>query len=236
MIGTRRLLALGACGTGLLCAASLAVAPGMADPSARGIGAILPDGNVASAAASPRNPVRTAAAEPRGSVASGGRVSVRAAAGPRGGGHLAATIAEASGVSLIGGRVVVNSLRVGVRSDTGAEGTTAGVTEWAADIVVDGRAIEEQPGAPVEIPGLGTMVLVERLVTGGEVTANALRIEVSDPATGLAPGTQLVIGRVEAETGEVLPEPPSPDPGSAPSAPGAATPSADGAQPGAPLP
>ena len=80
------------------------------------------------------------------------------------------------------------------------------------------------------------MVLVERLVTGGEVTANALRIEVSDPATGLAPGTQLVIGRVEAETGEVLPEPPSPDPGSAPSAPGAATPSADGAQAGAPLP
>jgi len=236
VIGARTLLALGACGPGLLCAASLAVAPGMADPSARGIGAILPEGNLASAAASPRNPVRTAAAEPRGSVASGGRVSVRAAAGPRGSGQLAATIAEASGVSLMGGRVVVNSLRVGVRSDTGGEGTTAGVTEWAADIVVDGRAIEEQPGAPVEIPGLGTMVLVERLVTGGEVTANALRIEVSDPATGLAPGTQLVIGRVEAETGEVLPDVPSPDPGSAPSAPGAATPSADGAQAGAPLP
>ena len=66
MIGARTLLALGACGPGLLCAASLAVAPGMADPSARGIGAILPEGNLASAAASPRNPVRTAAAEPRG--------------------------------------------------------------------------------------------------------------------------------------------------------------------------
>ena len=232
--GARKALLACAIATGALVGASVAVAPTAADPSARAIGAILPGGNVASALAGPRTPVRTAQGTLRGAVASGGTGSVRATAGPRGGGQLAAATARASGVTLLGGRVVVNSLTVGVRSDTAAGGTTAGVTEWSADVVVDGRPIEESPGTPVEIPGLGTMVLVERLVQAGEVTANALRIEVADPSTGLAPGTQVVLGRVEAATGVTIPDAPSPDPGSAPSAPGAATPSADGATTTAP--
>ena len=193
-------------------------------PTARGIGAILPGGNVAAALAGPRNPTRTAKGSPSGAVAAGGTVSVRVSAGPAAGGRRAEGRAVALGVRLFGGRVVVNSLRVGVRSQTAAAGTTAGVTGWAADVSVNGQPIEEEPGAIVEIPGVGTMVLVERLVAGGVVTANALRIEVTDPATGLAPGTQVVLGRVEARTGEQVPEPPSPDPGSAPSAPGAAAP------------
>jgi len=193
-------------------------------PTARGIGAILPGGNVAGALAGPRNPTRTAKGSPSGAVAAGGTVSVRVSAGPAAGGRRAEGRAVALGVRLFGGRVVVNSLRVGVRSQTAAAGTTAGVTGWAADVSVNGQPIEEEPGAIVEIPGVGTMVLVERLVAGGVVTANALRIEVTDPATGLAPGTQVVLGRVEARTGEQVPEPPSPDPGSAPSAPGAAAP------------
>lgn len=224
---------------GVLIGASVALAPTPADPSARAIGAILPGGNLSTAIAGPRNPVRTARAQPTGAVASGGTVSVRAAAGARGEGQLGAATADASGVTLMGGRVVVNSLRVGVRSDTAAGSTMAGVSEWAADVLVDGQPIDEVPGAPVEIPGLGTMVLVERLVQGGEVAANALRIEVTDPATGLAPGTQVVLGRVEAVTGATVPDAPSPDPGSAPSAPGAASPSADGPAPapsGRPLP
>ncbi len=206
-----------------------AVAPTPLDPSARSIGAILPGGNSATAVAGARNPVRTASGQLRGAVASGGTVQVRAAAGPRAAGQLAAATAEARDVTLLGGRVVVRALRVGVRSDTASGTTTAGVTEWSADVLVDGQAIDEQPGAVVEIPGVGAMVLVERLVQAGEVTANALRIEVSDPSTGLSPGTQLVLGRVEATTGATVTEGPSPDPGSAPSAPGAATPSADGA-------
>ncbi len=226
--GTKALLT-GVICIGALTAVSVAVAPGPADPLARGIGAILPDGNVASALAGGHHPTRSAVGQPSGAVASGGSVSVRVAAGPRGGGQLAAAVAEASGVSLLGGRIVVNALRVGVRSDAKDGAATAGVTEWSADVTVDGQAIDEVPGAPVDVPGIGTLVLVERLVQGGAVTANALRLEVSDPATGLPVGTQVVLGRVEATTGDQVPDSPSPDPGSAPSAPGAATPSADGA-------
>jgi len=228
VLGLRKALLAGVVCAGAAVTAQVAVAPGPADPSAKGIGAILPGGNVASALAVPRRPTRTAAGQLSGPVASSGRVSVRVSAGPRGDGQLAAAIADASGVSLLGGRIVVNSLRVGVRSDAQGGSATAGVTEWAADVTVNGQAIEESPGAPVEVPGVGTLVLIERLVQGGSVTANALRVEVSDPATGLAPGTQVVLGRVEATTGDSVPDSPSPDPGSAPSAPGAATPSADG--------
>lgn len=217
--------------SGAALGAATAVAPAPADPSAKAIGAIVPGGNSATAVAGPRGAVRTAQGALRGAVASGGRVSVRATAGPRGTGQLAAATADATSVTLLGGRVVVRSLRVAVRSDTTGGATTAGLTEWSADVVVDGRPIDEAPGRPVDIPGVGTMVLVERLVQGGEVAANGLRIEVTDPATGLAPGTQVVLGRVEAVTGATLPDSPSPDPGSAPSAPGAATPSADSATP-----
>jgi len=227
-----------ACG-GLI-AAPMALAPGPADPHAKAVGAIAPGGGVASASAGARFPTRTASGQPSGAVVSGGTVSVRAAAGPRGAGQLAAATANASGVSMLGGRVVINSMRLAVRSDTAGATTTAGVTEWAADITVLGQPVDEAPGTQVEVPGVGTMVMMERLVTGGAVTANGVRIEVTDPATGLAPGTQVVVGRVEATTGGAVPDSPSPDPGSAPSAPGAATPSADGLAPvpvtGSPLP
>lgn len=164
----------------------------------------------------------------------------RVGAGPGGRGSLAEAEVDARAVVLFGGRVVVNSLHVGIRSDSGAGGTEAGVATWSADVVVDGQAIDEQPGAGVEIAGLGTLTLVERLVDGGAVTANALRIEVSDPASGLAPGTQVVLGHLEVRTSSTTTFP-SPDPGSAPSAPGSAPPAADGAVPptsagGHPLP
>lgn len=229
----RKALLGAAIGIGALVATTVAVAPGPADPSAKGIGAILPGGNVASALAGTRHPTRTATGRPSGAVASGGTVSVRATAGPRGTGQLAAATADASGVSLLGGRVVVNSLRVAVRSDATGDSATAGVTEWAADITVNGQPIEETPGASVEVAGVGTLVLVERLVRDGSVTANGLRLEISDPGAGLPVGTQVVIGRVEAVAGESVPDSPSPDPGSAPSAPGAAAPSADGVAPAA---
>lgn len=225
---------------GALVAAPTAVAPGPADPYAKAVGTIVPGGGVASATAGPRFPTRTASGQPSGAVASGGTVSVRATAGPRGAGQLAAATADASEVSLLGGRVVINSMRLAVRSDTAGATTTAGVTEWSADITVLGQPVDEAPGAQMDIPGVGTMVMMERLVTGGAVTVNGVRIEVTDPATGLAPGTQVVVGRVEATTGGAVPDSPSPDPGSAPSAPGAATPSADGVAPapatGSPLP
>lgn len=215
-------------GTALASASAVASAD-TAAPTARGIGAILPSGNMASALAGPRRPTRSAQATPSGPVAAGGRVSVRVGAGPGGAGRLAEAQAEASGVSMFGGRIVVKALRVAVRSETGPAGTSAGVTEWSADVSVNGQPIDEQPGAVLDIPGIGSMVLVERLVAGGVITSNALRIEVTDPSTGLSPGTQVVLGRVEARTGEQVPDSPSPDPGSTPSAPGAAGPSADGA-------
>lgn len=211
------------------------------DASSRAIGAILPSGNVATAVASPAHPTRSARGGLTGGTASGGPIVVRAGAGPGGRGSRAEADVDAQAVVLFGGRVVVNSLHVGIRSDSGAGGIEAGVANWSADVVVDGQAIDEQPGAGVEIAGLGTLTLVERLVTGGMVTANALRIEVSDPASGLAPGTQVVLGHLEARTGSTTRTSPSPDPGSAPSAPGSAPPAADGAVPpnpasGRPLP
>jgi len=137
---------------------------------------------------------------------------------------------------------VVNALHIGVRSALGDQGTVAGVAAWSADITVDGQPIDEQPGVPVEIAGLGTLTLVEQLVGGSTVTANALRVDVNDAASGVAPGTQVVLGHLEASAGDPIPDSPSPDPGSAPSDPGAAAP-ADGAQspvptttPGRPLP
>jgi hypothetical protein len=84
--------------------------------------------------------------------------------------------------------------------------------------------------------------LVEQLVDGSTVTANALRVDVNDAASGVAPGTQVVLGHLEASAGDPIPDSPSPDPGSAPSDPGTAAP-ADGANspvpstaPGRPLP
>ena len=155
-------------------------------------------------------------------------MSVNVGAAPRGQGGLAEGEADAKGVRLFGGRIVVNSLHIGVRSNVDDQGTTAGVAAWSADITVDGQAIDEQPGVPVQIAGIGTLTVVEQLVDGSTVTANALRVEVDDAASGVAPGTQVVLGHLEASAGEPIPDSPSPDPGSAPSDPGAAAP-ADGA-------
>jgi ABC-type multidrug transport system fused ATPase/permease subunit len=82
-------------------------------------------------------------------------VSVNVGAGPGGSGALAEAEADASGVRLFGGRVVVNALHVGIRSDAGVQGTEAGVVAWSADITVDGQDIAEQPGTPVDIAGIG---------------------------------------------------------------------------------
>lgn len=154
-------------------------------------------------------------------------MSVNVGAGAGGSGALAEAEANATGVRLFGGRVVVNALHVGIRSDAGAQGTQAGVAAWSADITVDGQDINEQPGTPVDIAGIGTLTLMEQLVDGGTVTANALRVQITDPASGLAVGADVVLGHVEATTGDPIPDSPSPDPGSAPSAPGSAAP-ADG--------
>ena len=212
------------------------------DPTSRGIGAILPGGNLATATAGLRHPVRSAQATPSGAVASGGTVSVNVGAAPRGSGALAEGEADATGVRLFGGRIVVNALHIGVRSNVGDQGTVAGLAAWSADITVDGKPIDEQPGVPVEIAGIGTLTLVEQLVDGSTVTANALRVDVNDAASGVAPGTQVVLGHLEASAGDPIPDSPSPDPGSAPSDPGTAAP-ADGANspvpstaPGRPLP
>ena len=219
-------IAAGACICAL--AAGSAFGAGTSDPSARGIGAIVPGRNLAMAAAGPHHPTRSATATPSGAVAAGGTVSVNVGAGPGGSGALAEAEADASGVRLFGGRVVVNALHVGIRSDAGVQGTEAGVVAWSADITVDGQDITEQPGTPVDIAGIGTLTLMEQLVDGGTVTANALRVQITDPASGLAVGTDVVLGHVKATTGDPIPDSPSPDPGSAPSAPGAAGP-ADGA-------
>ncbi len=201
-----------------------AVGAGTSDATSRGIGAILPRGNLATAMAGHHHPTRSATATPSGAIAAGGTVSVNVGAGPNSGGTLAEGEANARGVRLFRGRVVVNALHLSVRAGTGTGGTAVGVAAWSADITVDGQPIDEQPGTPVDIAGIGTMTIIEQLVQGGTVTANALRIQITDPTSGLTPGTEVVLGHLESTIGDPVPNSPSPDPGSAPSAPGTVAP------------
>jgi len=237
---------------GLAVALAANVLPAAAAPgddgraTSTGFGAMLDGGTVASAVAgTDGRPTRSAAASGlRGGAGVVGKVEVQLGAGATGPDGLAEASATARDILLLGGRVAVAGLRVSVEAKAGPKGTTAGLSGYsAAALVVDGQPIEATPGRQIDIAGVGTLVLFEQVTdAAGSVRANGLRLEISDPASGLPVGTTVVIGHVEAQaaagegtapataTAPSGPTPTAPTPATTAPAPGSTT------APGAPAP
>ncbi|MCU0309235.1 MAG: hypothetical protein MUE51_16010 [Thermoleophilia bacterium] len=167
-------------------------APGDGRASAKGFGALIGGTSTASAIASSQGrPLREAAANGVGGPGVvAGRVSVRVGAGADGAAARAEGQASARDVILLDGRVVVSGLRMSVRATAAPGGGEAGLADFGADgLMVDGQPVSASPGQQIEVGGVGTLVLFERVVEGGTaVRANALRLEVTDPASGLVDG------------------------------------------------
>ena len=118
---------------------------------------------------------------------------------------------SAGGLSLLDGRVSIASLRMSAHAGVGPSAGRTGLTEaTVSGLVVDGRPVSVGLGGRVEVAGIGTLVLMEH-VTGidGSVQANALRVEVSDPAAAAIIGQPFVIGHLSlsASPGTGPPEP-----------------------------
>jgi murein DD-endopeptidase MepM/ murein hydrolase activator NlpD len=222
----------------LLTALALALAAVMVLPAAAapgdtgrgtssGFGAMLDGGTAASAVAgSDARPTRSASASGlHGAVGAVGQVGVELGAGGTGPDGIAEATATASNVLLLGGRVAVGSLSVSVEAKAGPKGTHAGLSGYSASgLIVDGQAIAATPGRQIDIAGVGTLVLFEQVTdAAGSAQANGLRLQISDPASGLPAGTTVVIGHVEAraEAGE----PPAPATATAPAQPATTAPS-----------
>jgi murein DD-endopeptidase MepM/ murein hydrolase activator NlpD len=136
--------------------------------------------------------------------------------GPTG---LADAVTTAHDVNLAGGRVVASRVHLAVQAHVRPDGAEVGVVGFeVAGLLVDGRAVDVVPGGRVELPGLGTLIMLEQVSDGaGSVRANGLRLEVSDPAGGLPVGSQVVIGHLEVAAASGVPPAPAPPP--APEAP-----------------
>lgn len=129
-----------------------------------------------------------------------GRSEVRLDAVTEGGSGLADAVATAGDVNIAGGRIVASEVRLAVRAHVRPGGAEVGVVDFAVvGLRVDGRAVEAVPGRRIELPGLGTLILLEQVSDGtGSIRANGLRLEVSDAAGGLPVGSSVVIGHLEA--------------------------------------
>jgi len=181
-----------------------AAAPGdTGRATSTGFGAMLDGGTVASAVAgTDARPTRSAAASGvRGAAGAIGQVEVELGAGATGPDGIAEASATARDILLLGGRIAVAGLSVSVEAKAGPKGTSAGLSGYSASgLVVDGQAIAATPGRQIDIAGVGTLVLFEQVTdAAGSVRANGLRLEISDPASGLPAGTTVVVGHIEAQ-------------------------------------
>lgn len=188
-------------------AASLAAAP---SPSGRpgrasGFGATL-DGHLVAADANLTRPdgVADAVGGPAGVI---GRVEVHVSGSRTASVSRVEVTTQARDVLLFGGRVAIGSLRLTVISRAAPGDLERGITDYGATAAsVDGQPVEATPGRQVALPGIGNLVLFERVTEpDGSVRANALRIEVDDPSSGFPVGTQIVVGHAEARA--ILPAP-----------------------------
>lgn len=184
--------------------------------SAGGVAATLPSGAQGTASAtSDRQPQASGQAgglsDLAGSVASS---SVNLSASNIGAQATAEATANASGISLIGGRIQIGSLNMTIGATAGPGASSAGTTSARAEgVSVDGVAVSTTPGSRVEVPGAGTLTFFEQVADGnGAVRANAARFEVTVEGTGLPVGSQIVIGHIEAAAapGEAAPAPAAP--------------------------
>ena len=116
-----------------------------------------------------------------------------------------------AGVSLLDGRVRIDAVRMTVRAADGPSGTEAGIADGSVSgLTVDGSPVAAGRGSRIEVPGIGALVFREESADGaGGVRANALRVEVSDPAAAALIGQPFVLGHVELSTAEGAPVEPA---------------------------
>ncbi len=206
-----------------LAATTTAAAIALGAPSApssaqaQGYAALLPGGAQGGVTASSGGPTDRSSAVSGIRPAGGGSVGtidVRVGARTKGATATADGTISASGVTLLDGRVSIASLRMSAHAGVGPSAGQTGLTEaTVSGLVVDGQAVPVGLGSRVEVPGIGTLVLMEH-VTGadGSVQANALRVEVSDPDAAAIIGQPFVIGHLSlsATPGSGPPEPAAP--------------------------
>ncbi|MGE3139760.1 MAG: choice-of-anchor P family protein [Thermoleophilia bacterium] len=133
-----------------------------------------------------------------------GSVDVHVKAVTAGTGARAEGTVRASGITLLDGRVSVGSLVMSARAGAGPDAGATGVVEASASgVTVDGTAVSAGPGSRVEVPGIGALIFFESVADGsGSLRANALRVEVSDPAAAAIIGQPFVIGHLELTAAE----------------------------------
>jgi murein DD-endopeptidase MepM/ murein hydrolase activator NlpD len=200
-------------------AAAMALGAPASQSSAQsqGYAALLPGGTKGGVTAASGGPIDRSSAisglRPAGG-GSVGTIDVRVSARAGGAAATADGTISAGGVTLLDGRVSIASLRMSAHAGVGPSAGQTGLTEaTVSGLVVDGQAVPVGLGSRVEVPGIGTLVLMEH-VTGadGSVQANALRVEVSDPDAAAIIGQPFVIGHLSLSVspGSGPPEPAPP--------------------------
>lgn len=113
-------------------------------------------------------------------------------------------------IVLLSGRVTIDLITLDAEAlSSGAAAVTGFV---ASGVTVDGVVQQPPPGGSIELGGAGVLVFAEQVTSGGGLRANALRLEVSDPALGVPLGTAAVFGHLDlaAPAAEVVvTEPPT---------------------------
>ncbi len=216
-------LGLAAVLAGLTAAAAGAPAGTPATATSTGYAALLPAGTqgavTATASGAHERSVSAGGLRPAGGGTVSG-VEVLVGAAPDGARGVAEGTIRISGVTLLDGRVSVSAIRMSARATAGPDGAEAGLTEASVEgLTVDGRAVAAGPGGRAEVPGIGTLVLLESVADGaGGLRANALRVEVTDPQAAGVIGQPFVIGHLDlsAVAGVEAPEPPPPAPATTP--------------------
>ena len=198
--------------------AAMALAAPGPPPTAQALGyaALLPGGTQGGVTATSAGPIdrssQVSGLRPAGG-GSLGTVDVRVQARADGASATADGTIFAGGLTLLDGRVSIASLRMSAHAGAGPSAGQAGLTDaTVSGLVVDGRAVSAGLGSRVEVAGIGTLVLMEH-VTGddGSLQANALRVEVSDPAAAAVIGQPFVIGHLSLSAAEGT-GPPEPEP------------------------
>ncbi len=208
-----RLILAGAC---VAAALVIPVALAQQDSAAQATGyaALLPGGTQGAVTATATGPTERSASvaglRPVGGGSIGSvRVDVSASSTTRS--SSAHGTVQVNGVSLLGGRIAIGSLRMSARTQSGAAAGGVGLTEGAVSgLFVDGLAVAAGPGTRVEVAGIGTIVFLEQVADGaGGVRANGMRLEVTDPQAAGVIGQPFVLGHLDlsASTPTVPAEP-----------------------------
>ncbi len=184
---------------------------------ARGYAALLPGGTQGAVGASSDGAGASTGGASGLRPAGGGTVAdvrLSLSATTAGTGARAEGTVRASGITLLDGRVQIASLVMTARAAAGDGSPATGVVDASASgVVVDGVAIAAGPGSRVEVPGIGVLAFFEG-VSGdpGAVRANALRVDVTDPAAAALIGEPFVIGHLDLTAAEGAAPAPAPAP------------------------